>query len=101
MRDPQPSSSRGHDAERQYQRDPDPAEAADRPLESRASNEPLHVTDDVPADHDPADPHHALNTPVGEPDPTADSGSLPRPQPGRRQRPCLRDARQRSGAEDR
>jgi hypothetical protein len=62
-----------HEHERHYERDPDPAEAADRPLEPRSSGEPLHETDTpVPGSGDD-DPHHRLNTPVGEVDETADS----------------------------
>jgi hypothetical protein len=47
-----------------HQRPPDPAEAADKPLEPKTRE------GEVPAG---ADPHHALNNPVGEPDPSADS----------------------------
>jgi peptide-methionine (R)-S-oxide reductase len=47
-----------------HQRPSDEQEGADRPL----------VPKDRPPVHDPGrDPHHALNNPVGEPDPTADS----------------------------
>jgi hypothetical protein len=62
-----------HEHERVYERNPDPAEAADRPLEPKSSSQPLHRTDE-PGDAERAqDPHHSLNTPVGEPDPDADS----------------------------
>lgn len=47
-----------------HQRPPDPAEAADKPLASKTRA-------NVP---EPGrDPHHVLNNPLGEPDPTADS----------------------------
>ena len=57
--------------ERVYERPADPADTADRPLEPRSSQEELHPTDTPhPTDEDP---HHALNTPVGDIDPSADS----------------------------
>lgn len=65
-----------HDTERHYERAADPAEAADRPLEPRSPHEPLHEADVPPqdgADEAAEDPHHRLNTPVGDVDPTADS----------------------------
>ena len=47
-----------------HQREPDPQEAANRPLEAK----------DQPPNTDPdRDPHAALNHPVGEPDPAATS----------------------------
>jgi hypothetical protein len=47
-----------------HQRPPDPAEAADKPLVDKTRH----------TEPDPdRDPHAALNHPVGEPDPTADS----------------------------
>ena len=47
-----------------HQREPDPQEAADRPLEPK----------DKPPVTDPnRDPHAALNNPVGEPDPNSDT----------------------------
>jgi hypothetical protein len=50
--------------ERHHERPPDPAEASDRPLEPKVA----------PRRPGPGrDPHEALNRPVGEPDPTADS----------------------------
>jgi hypothetical protein len=58
--------------EHNYERAADPADTADRPLEPRSSQEPLHDSD-VPHPDEDADPHHRLNTPVGEVDPTADS----------------------------
>lgn len=57
--------------DRVHERAADPADTADRPLEPRSSQEDLHETD-TPHDQDP-DPHHRLNTPVGDVDPTADS----------------------------
>ena len=66
----QESGSR-HDTERVHERAPDPTETADRPLEPRSGQEPLHESD---TPHEQAEnPHHALNTPVGDVDPTADS----------------------------
>jgi hypothetical protein len=63
-----------HEHERHYERAADPAEAADRPLEPRSSGEELHETDTPSQDgQGEQDPHHSLNTPVGEVDPTADS----------------------------
>lgn len=55
------------EAEDHHERPPDPAEAADRPLERKERDAP-----DPGPDPD-RDPHHALNHPVGEPDETADS----------------------------
>jgi hypothetical protein len=46
-----------------HERPPDPAEAADRPLEPKTKRP------EEPGD----DPHHSLNKPLGEPDATADS----------------------------
>ena len=74
QQDDQPRTGPRHEPERIYERASDPAEAADRPLEPKSSHEPLSRTDtpeSLPGA--PADPHHALNTPVGEPDPDADS----------------------------
>jgi len=69
---PDPNPGPRHEPERHYERAADPAEAADRPLEPKS--EPHEFADrDVPADPPDQDPHHALNTPVGEPDPDADS----------------------------
>jgi hypothetical protein len=69
----------GHQPERIYERAADPAEAANRPLEPKSDAREL-AAEDVPQDQPELaaedagrDPHHALNTPVGEPDPTADS----------------------------
>ena len=62
-----------HENARQHnhERAADPADTADRPLEPRSSGEPLHAAD-VPHPED-TDPHHRLNTRVGEVDPSADS----------------------------
>jgi hypothetical protein len=57
--------------ERHYERAADPADTADRPLEPRSSEEELHQADVPEADE--RDPHHRLNTPVGEIDETTDS----------------------------
>ena len=54
-----------------HERAADPADTADRPLEPRSSSEPLHPTD-TPHGSD-EDPHHRLNTHVGDVDPTTDS----------------------------
>jgi hypothetical protein len=67
-----PRTGPRHEPERVYERSADPAEAADRPLEPRSTRGPLADADE-PDGSPPADPHHALNTLVGEPDPTADS----------------------------
>ena len=70
----QPRTGPRHEPERVYERASDAAEAADRPLEPKSSHEPLSATDQPDAlAASPADPHHALNNPVGEPDPNADS----------------------------
>lgn len=45
-----------------HQRDPDPQEGANRPLEAK---------DRPPIDDPDRDPHAALNNPVSEPDPAA------------------------------
>lgn len=68
--DPNPGPR--HEPERIYERAADPAEAADRPLESRSSSEELHERDE-PQPATEQDPHHRLNNPVGTPDPDADS----------------------------
>jgi hypothetical protein len=65
-------------ADRHHERPPDPVEASDRPLEDKAPHErPEPGPEHAPGSGEPPegghDPHHALNQPVGEPDPTADS----------------------------
>jgi hypothetical protein len=71
---PNPSTGRKRRTERIYERAADPAETADRALEPKDSEVPLASRDepagDAPEQHDP---HHRLNTPVGDPDPVADS----------------------------
>jgi hypothetical protein len=47
-----------------HQREPDPQEGANRPLEPK---------DKPPIDDPDRDPHASLNNPVGEPDPTSDT----------------------------
>lgn len=69
-----PNTGPRHEPERIYERAADPAEAADRPLEPKSEPREL-AAEDVPQDQPrlDEDPHHPLNNPVGEPDPTADS----------------------------
>jgi hypothetical protein len=67
-----PHTGPRHGRERIHERPADPAEAADRPLEPRSSEEPLADADEPRPDTN-EDPHHSLNTHVGEVDPTADS----------------------------
>lgn len=71
---PNPSTGRKGRTERIHERAADPAESADRPLEGKSSDEPMAPRDEPSANRpDEADPHHRLNTPVGEPDPASDS----------------------------
>lgn len=71
---PNPSTGRKGRTERIHERAADPAEAANRPLEPKASDEPLVPRDEpAPGPPDEHDPHHRLNTPVRDPDPVADS----------------------------
>lgn len=83
MPEPHPHPGPNQEPERHYERAADPAEAADRPLEPKAPPTELSSSDDpegVPVpDND--DPHHALNTPVGEPHPEADSDPYREPTP--------------------
>jgi hypothetical protein len=72
MQQSDPRTGPRHEPERVYERASDPAEAADRPLEPKSSDQPLSPTDE-PRPSGDADPHHALNNPVGAPDPNADS----------------------------
>ena len=62
-----------HEHQRVYERAADAAEAADRPLEPKWRPHRLARSDQPGELSQPDDPHHALNTPVGEADPTADS----------------------------
>ncbi len=73
MPESDPHTGPRHEPERVYERNPDPAEAADRPLEPKSSSAPLHATDEPDDAEQAQDPHHALNTHVGDPDPDADS----------------------------
>ncbi len=85
MPEPRPQTGPRHEPERIYERGADPAEAANRPLEPKGAREPLAEADepgDGPRGPRPDPPHHALNTPVGEPDPTADSDPYMQPAPG-------------------
>jgi hypothetical protein len=65
------TSNRHTEREHVHERAADPADTADRPLEPRSSDEPLHATDTP--DGSDEDPHHRLNTHVGDIDPTTDS----------------------------
>lgn len=72
---PDPSTGPRHEPNRIHERAADPAEAANRPLEPKSSQQPLageDIPEDVP-DLGGNDPHHMLNTPVGDVDPAADS----------------------------
>jgi hypothetical protein len=70
-----PRTGPRHEHERHYERAADPAESADRPLEPKSPPRELSEADEPgrTADTEGRDPHHALNTPVGDPDPAADS----------------------------
>lgn len=70
-----PHTGPRHEHERIHERSADPAEGADRALEPRAPDTELSAADDPEGVAKPSseDPHHRLNTPVGEPDPAADS----------------------------
>ncbi len=74
MPEPDPRTGPRHEPERVYERAADPAETADRPLEAKSGAGELSSTDE-PGGQPPSerDPHHALNNPVSEPDPSADS----------------------------
>lgn len=71
---PDPNPGPRHEPDRIYERAADPAEAANLPLEPKWEPREL-AAEDVPEDQPRLreNPHHVLNTPVGEPDPTADS----------------------------
>ena len=75
MPEPHPRTGPRHEPERVHERAADPAEGADRPLEPKSPHGELSASDDPEGVTGPAggDPHHALSTPVGEPDPAADS----------------------------
>lgn len=64
--------------EHHHQRDPDRVEGAEAPLEPKGkATGPLEGPGHEPGAGTPPpqdeDPHHVLNNPVGDPDPTADS----------------------------
>ena len=67
-----PHTGPRHEPDRIYERASDPAEAADRALEPKSSSEELSARDEPRPETD-QDPHHRLNSPVGTPDPDADS----------------------------
>lgn len=68
------ASNRRSEREHLHERAADPADTANRPLEPRSSHEPLHETDTPRAGGEESeDPHHRLNTHVGDVDPTTDS----------------------------
>jgi hypothetical protein len=70
----QPRTGPRHEPERIYERAADPAEAVNRPLEPKAPHDPLLAADEPDDENsERPEPHHRLSTPVGEPDPTADS----------------------------
>jgi hypothetical protein len=76
-----PQTGPRHEPERIYERASDPAEAADRPLEPKSADHELAATDDLEGQPPVEDPHRALNNPVGEPDPEADSVPYRPPAP--------------------
>jgi hypothetical protein len=71
-----PQTGPRHEPDHTYERAADPAEAANRPLEPKAPGDQLSPKD-VPQPEftgpDRPDPHHRLNTPVGEVHADADS----------------------------
>jgi hypothetical protein len=75
-----PNSGSRHEPDRVYERASDPAEAADRTLEPKSSTEELAARDESHPESE-HDPHHALNNPVGAPDPDADSDPYAPPSP--------------------
>lgn len=77
---PDPNPGPRHEPERIYERAADPAEAADRPLEPKSSQDELNERDE-PHGEEEQDPHHRLNNPVGTPDPDADSDPYRKPSP--------------------
>jgi hypothetical protein len=81
MPDSNPQTGPRHEPDRVHERAADPAEAAGLPLEPKSAQVPLKATDEPDPAEEPADPHHVLNTPVGEPDPTADSDPYRRATP--------------------
>jgi hypothetical protein len=77
---PDPNPGPRHQPEHIYERAADPAEAADRPLEPKSSSKAL-LKRDEPGPTPGQEPHHQLNTPVGDPDPEADSDPYRKPSP--------------------
>jgi hypothetical protein len=75
-----PNPGPRHEPDRVYERASDPAEASDRALEPKSSAEELSARDE-PRPDSGHDPHHALNNPVGTPDPDADSDPYRPPSP--------------------
>lgn len=73
---PPPRKGPRQEPEHVYERSADPAEAANRPLEPKSRPHELAERDEPgegPGGPRPDPPHHSLNTPIGEPDPAADS----------------------------
>jgi hypothetical protein len=84
MADQAPRTGPRHEPERVYERASDPAEASNRPLEPKAPGEPLLQRDEPApeiAGSEREDPHHRLNTPVGDPHVQADSDPYRPPRP--------------------
>jgi len=73
-----PRTGPRHEPERIHERAADPAEAANRPLEPRAPGAELLDDDETGRPPDRA-AHGRLHTPVGEPDPAADSDPYRKP----------------------
>lgn len=67
-----PHTNPRHEPERVYERAADPAEAVNRPLEPKTLPAEQAAAEAHEGDG-PRDPHHRLNTPVGEPSADADS----------------------------
>lgn len=67
-----PRTGPRHEPERIYERAADPAEAAGVPLEPKAPADEL-LEQDAPGGQPDQDPHHRLNTHVGDVHPEADS----------------------------
>jgi hypothetical protein len=68
-----PRTGPRHEPDRIHERASDPAEAVNRPLEPKAPGRPLYERDEPHPEDLEQDPHQQLSTPVGEPDPQADS----------------------------
>lgn len=78
-----PNPGPRHAPERVHEHASDPAEAVNRPLEPKAPAAPLKQRDEPDPEIDGVgrDPHSRLNTPVGTPDPAADSDPYTPPDP--------------------